>query len=159
MSKFDTLINAAAARHLPDTDWRIFKAQIWAESGFNPRAVSPVGAQGLGQIMPGTWAELGGGDPFDPETNLYAAAQYMARMIKTFTAPRTDDQRHDLAMASYNAGAGNIIKAQKLAGGNANWPEVVKVLGSVTGHHAQETIKYVAKIRAQFDFYCRAGGA
>ena len=156
MSKYDDLIKAAAAKHLPRTDWRLFKAQIWAESSFNPRAVSPAGAQGLGQIMPATWAELGGGDPFDPETNLYAAAKYMAKMIGVFTAPRTDDQRHDLALAAYNAGIGNILRAQRLAGRDANWPEVSKTLVNVTGRHSKETIDYVAKIRRQFDNYRRA---
>lgn len=156
MNKYDDLIRAAAAAHLPGTDWRLFKAQIWAESSFNPRAVSPAGAQGLGQIMPATWQELGGGDPFDPETNVYASAKYMAKMIRVFTAPRTDDQRHDLALASYNAGVGNILRAQRLTGKDANWPEVAKVLAKVTGRHSKETIDYVAKIRKQFDIYRRA---
>ena len=150
---YDDLIKAATAKNLPGGDWRQVKAQVRAESTFRPRVVSPAGARGLMQIMPATFAELGGGDPFDPATNIDAGTRYMAKMIKTFSAPRTDDQRYDLALAAYNAGAGNIIKAQQLAGKNANWPDVAAVLHNITGHHSEETIRYVEKIRRYYSDY------
>ena len=84
---------------------------IWVESRFNPDAVSPVGAQGLMQLMPKTAAYLaecmewdGRVDAFNPDFNIAAGSYYIARLIKQF------DGDVDLALAAYNAGAGNIRK-------------------------------------------------
>src|SRR5262245_7940538 len=55
-------------------------AQVLVESGGRPNAVSPAGAQGLLQLMPDTWEELGpGGDPFDPAENLRRGMTYLKR--------------------------------------------------------------------------------
>jgi soluble lytic murein transglycosylase-like protein len=147
------LIERSANTFMPSVDWRLWRAQIKAESAFKPNAVSPVGAQGLAQIMPATFKEIAEksgikGSAFDPEVNLMSGAFYMARMRNTFKSPRPDFERHNLAMASYNAGAGNIIKAQRLAGNPAEWQPVAEQLHLVTGKHAKETRDYVTKIRA-----------
>jgi membrane-bound lytic murein transglycosylase F len=138
---------------MPSVDWRLWRAQIKAESAFKPNAVSPVGAQGLAQIMPATFKEIAEksgikGSAFDPEVNLMAGAWYMARMRNTFKAPRPDFERHNLALGAYNAGSGNIIKAQRLAGNPAEWQPVADKLYLITGRHSNETIQYVRKIRA-----------
>jgi len=138
---------------MPSVDWRLWKAQVKAESSFKAGAISPVGAMGLSQIMPATFAEIGQrsgikGDPFDPEVNLMAGAWYMNRQRAIFKSPRPDYERHNLAMASYNAGAGSIIKAQQLAGNPHGWQPVAEKLHLVTGKHSKETIDYVTKIRA-----------
>ncbi len=75
----------------------LLRAVVRVESNFNPEAVSPVGAQGLGQLMPATALELGVNDPFDPRQNLDAAAAYLSRLIERFKSVR-------LALAAYNAG-------------------------------------------------------
>lgn len=143
---------------MPLVDWRLWKAQVKAESAFKPSAVSPVGAMGLAQIMPATFADIGRkagikGNPFDPEVNLMAGAFYMAMMRSAFKVPRPDFERHNLALGSYNAGLGNIIKAQEIAGSPIEWQPVADALPKVTGRHAKETIDYVSKIRRYYRNY------
>ena len=75
----------------------IFDALIKRESNFNPKAISPKGAIGLGQLMPETAADLGVKDPFDPEDNLHGSAKYFTRQLEHFGSL-------DLALAAYNAG-------------------------------------------------------
>lgn len=75
----------------------VFEALIQRESDFNPLAVSPKGAAGLGQLMPGTASDLGVTDPFDPVTNLHGSAKYFTRQLEQFGSL-------DLALAAYNAG-------------------------------------------------------
>jgi hypothetical protein len=82
----------------------LFEALVGKESGFDPMARSKVGAMGLTQLMPGTAAELGVTNPFDPEQNLRGGAKYLAQQIMKFGDAR-------LALAAYNAGPGAVIKA------------------------------------------------
>ena len=161
-SQYDRMIERSANTFMPSVDWRLWKAQVKAESAFNPLAKSPVGAQGLSQIMPATFAEIAkksgiAGSPFDPEVNLMAGAWYMARMRNTFKAPRPEHEKHNLAMASYNAGAGHIIKAQRLAGNPAEWQPVADKLHLVTGKHAEETRNYVSTIQKYYRYYLLTG--
>ncbi|WP_298571236.1 lytic transglycosylase domain-containing protein [uncultured Aliiroseovarius sp.] len=82
---------------LSPADWHfLFQALIEAESGYNPTAVSPKGAYGLGQLMPATAHDLGI-DPTDPVQNLEGAARYLMAQIGAF-------RDVDLALAAYNAG-------------------------------------------------------
>ncbi|MBQ7457134.1 MAG: lytic transglycosylase domain-containing protein [Desulfovibrio sp.] len=80
---------------------------IWAvirvESNFDPKAVSPVGAQGLMQIMPATQQDLGLKDPFDPKANIMAGAAYFRILLTRYGSP-------ELALAAYNAGMGAVDK-------------------------------------------------
>lgn len=156
--KYDRIIKRAVETYLPGVDWRLWKAQIKQESQFNCNAISPVGAQGCAQIMPGTMKDitrLSGitGSAFDPEIGIMAGAFYMARQRAIFRAPRPEQDRHNLAMGAYNAGAGNIIKAQRLVGNPPEWEPVAAALPQVTGRHAKETQDYVVKIRANFKRY------
>lgn len=92
-------VAAAAARkyRLPEN---IFLAQINQESGFNPNARSPAGAEGIAQIMPDT-AKGWGVDPMDPVAALDAAARNMAEYVKQYGSIEN-------ALRAYNAGGGNI---------------------------------------------------
>jgi hypothetical protein len=134
------------------TDWRLLKAQCWQESRLQPLAVSPVGAFGLCQFMPGTASEVGSAinAPLDsfwlPEVSIRAAGFYMGRLHRTWSAPRPAMDRYMIAAASYNAGAGHLIKAQRLCGGGNLYGQIIPCLPQVTGHHSAETIDYVEKI-------------
>ncbi|WP_371158335.1 lytic transglycosylase domain-containing protein [Jannaschia sp. 2305UL9-9] len=74
----------------------LFRANVAVESGFRQSAVSPVGAVGLGQLMPETAAELGV-DPHDPAENLDGSARYLFAQMERFGSA-------ELALAAYNAG-------------------------------------------------------
>ncbi len=141
-----------AAKFLPvGTDWRYLKAQCYQESRLNPLAVSPVGAMGLCQFMPATARDMQARhqelkDFWLPEVSIRAAGLYMAQMNRFWSSPRSQSDRYKLALASYNAGAGNILKAQKVSGGESGYDDIIKHLPEVTGHHSEETIDYVQKI-------------
>jgi soluble lytic murein transglycosylase-like protein len=90
------VIQGASEKQLLDAD--LVNSVIRAESGFNPHAVSPKGARGLMQLMPGTASTLGVTDSFDPEANVEGGTQYLRWLL--------DRYNYDLpkALAAYNAG-------------------------------------------------------
>lgn len=108
---------AAARRHGIPED--LFLRLVQQESAWNPEAISPVGAIGLAQLMPGT-ARLLGVDPTDPVANLEGGARYLAMQFRDF-------RRWDLALAAYNAG-----------------PEAVRTHGGIPPF--AETRNYVRRI-------------
>ena len=98
---WETAIDRASRTHALDP--RLIAAVIRAESGYDPGAVSPRGAQGVMQIMPATQRELGLDDPFDPEANVEAGSRYLRQQLDRFGSL-------ELALAAYNAGPGNVLK-------------------------------------------------
>src|SRR5215472_16972437 len=82
----------------------VVASQINMESGFNPRAVSPAGAQGIAQFMPGTWASNAprGSSPFDPTASLSAYTKLMGTLLSQYGGNVRN------ALAAYNAGPGNL---------------------------------------------------
>ncbi len=85
-------------------DPRFIHAVINQESKYNTKAVSPVGAQGLMQMMPATAERFGLKDPFDPAANVEAGTKYLKWLLKRF------DGDVSLALAGYNAGEGAVDK-------------------------------------------------
>ena len=79
----------------------LLAAQLMAESGFNPRAVSPAGALGIAQFMPATARSYGLRDPFDPIATIDAQAHLMSDLLRQFHSV-------PLALAAYNAGGGAV---------------------------------------------------
>jgi hypothetical protein len=79
----------------------LLAAQLYAESGFNPLAVSPAGARGIAQFMPGTARAYGLRNPFDPAAAIQAQARMMRDLLRRFGAV-------PLALAAYNAGPGAV---------------------------------------------------
>jgi soluble lytic murein transglycosylase-like protein len=99
-AELEALAADVARRHGLDPALVLAVASI--ESGFQPKAVSPKGAQGLMQLMPATAVSLGVDDVFDPETNLEGGAQYLADLIALYGGDLTK------ALAAYNAGPGAV---------------------------------------------------
>lgn len=150
---YDEQIKAATDKYLESYDWRLYKAQLIAESRLNPDAESPVGAKGIAQFMPATWAEVAedlefppGASPHDPQYAIPAGAYYMQKQMKGWTAPRPHADRVCLALASYNAGFGSLLRAQRKAGGASEYSKIADALPQVTGENATETTTYVRRI-------------
>lgn len=86
-------------------DAALIAAIVMTESSFNTKAQSPKGAQGLMQLMPQTYLDLGVKDPLDPKENLSAGITYFKTQLERF-------KNLDLALAAYNAGPYNVKKYQ-----------------------------------------------
>lgn len=95
---------AAESTGLPQD---LIRAVIRAESSFDANAVSSAGAQGLMQLMPGTAAELGVTDSFDPAQNVAGGAAYLKKQLDRFGDIR-------LALAAYNMGPGKVTRLEIL---------------------------------------------
>lgn len=103
-------------------DPAIIMAIIMAESGYNPRAVSKKGAQGLMQLMPRTAKWLGVKNPFNPKDNINGGVKYFKRKLNKFNG----DVK--LALAAYNAGSRNVQKYRGIPPFRATKIYVKKVL-------------------------------
>jgi soluble lytic murein transglycosylase-like protein len=101
-SDLASLARATAERYGLDAE--LILAVVGVESNFETRAVSPKGARGLMQLMPGTAAELGVGDAFDAAANLDGGTRHLQALLRLY---RGDLRR---ALAAYNAGAGAVAR-------------------------------------------------
>ncbi len=118
------VVNEASGRYRLDPD--LVNSVIKAESGFHVRAVSPKGAQGLMQLMPGTASQLGVPDPFDPQANVEGGTKYLRELLERYNFDLVK------ALAAYNAG-----------------PRRVEQFGGVPPYY--ETRAYVARIVKDFN--------
>ena len=125
----DAMINGQASTQ--GVDPALVKAVIKTESNFNSQALSPVGAQGLMQLMPGTARGLGVSDSLNPEQNVAGGTKYLKNLL---------DKYHDMpkALAAYNAG-----------------PGAVDQYGGIPPY--KETQQYVKKVMNAYGSYKQAG--
>lgn len=157
VTRYDTLFSKYSKRFFgPGFDWKLFKAQAVAESGLKADAKSGVGAVGLMQIMPATFKEIKRKNQYikgtraEPRWNIAAGIYYDRRLFDTWQAERPFKDKMAFTYGSFNAGKGNVLKAQKIAenkGHNPNlWESIEKTLPKVTGKNSAETLHYVEKI-------------
>ena len=121
------LIDSAAKSHALPADF--LTRLIWAESSFRAAVVSPAGAQGIAQFMPGTAAERGLANPFDPETAIPAAANLLTDLRMRFG-------NLGLAAAAYNAGPRRVDDWLAKTGGLPG--ETRAYVYRITGRSADE---------------------
>lgn len=100
--EFESIINSCAVEY--GVDKSLVKAVIHAESGYNPSAVSPKGAQGLMQLMPKTAQGLKVTNSFDPQDNIRGGVRYLRFLLDTFKGDEA------LALAAYNAGLSKVSR-------------------------------------------------
>jgi hypothetical protein len=118
------VVNTASGRYRLDPD--LVNSVIKAESGFHVHAVSPKGAQGLMQLMPGTASQLGVPNAFDPQANVEGGTKYLRELLERYNFDLVK------ALAAYNAG-----------------PQRVEQFGGVPPYY--ETRAYVARIVRDFN--------
>jgi membrane-bound lytic murein transglycosylase MltF len=166
-SRYDSLviyyIEHESTRQQPDSAawplnlWLLVKAQIRQESGFDPRVRNTSsGALGLMQLMPNTALEVGVRDRTNPEESIRGGVEHLVRTCWRIFRRETGLERWRYALASYNAGQRNIIRAQELAEGRgldpSRWVSIVQVLPRITGEaNAAQTTDYVARIMAEYE--------
>ena len=124
--RYDSHIRMIASRY--GVDASLIKAIIHIESGFNHRAVSNKGAQGLMQLMPGTAKDLRVWNPFDPLQNIDGGTRYFRKILDDFNGNLR------LSLAAYNAGPGLVGRIGRI-------PAI------------PETRKYVQKVLSQYQYY------
>lgn len=138
-------------------DWRIFKAQAMAESEMNPNARSWVGARGLMQLMPSTYKDIqtratGLGSIDDPEWNIAAGIMHDRSLWRRWERDSIATDRREFMFASYNAGEGTIMNAQRACVARSldrrAWTSVETVAPEVPRWRYRETLGYVRKIRS-----------
>jgi Transglycosylase SLT domain/D-alanyl-D-alanine carboxypeptidase len=120
----DPIARAALRWNVP---MNVLAAQLYAESGFNPFAQSPAGAQGIAQFMPGTADAYGLDNPFDPVEAIDAQAHLMSDLLRQF------DGKVALALAGYNAGAGAVERYGGIPPYAETRAYVTKILGLLGG--------------------------
>jgi len=122
--KYIVIVDRASRAH--GVEGSLVHALIFAESSYDPTAVSPAGATGLMQLMPETARRYGVADLFDPEQNVRAGVRHLKELLEQF------DGDVELAIAAYNAGPNAVIRA-----GNRvpPYPETERYVPRVMGHY------------------------
>lgn len=159
-SRYDDYFKKYSKRYFgAPFDWRFFKAQGMAESELNANARSFVGARGIMQLMPSTYALIASKRPDfrsidDPEFNIAAGIMHDRWLWTVWQKKVPDDERHRFMFGSYNAGEGPIIRACIAARGDhlseAEWASIEHVAPRIERWRYRETLGYVRKIDGNY---------
>jgi soluble lytic murein transglycosylase-like protein len=128
--QIDALVQQNAS--IWQVDPALIKSVIANESSFNANATSPVGAQGLMQLMPETAASLGVKNPYDPAQNVAGGTRYLRGLLDRFNGDTK------LAVAAYNAGPGAVEKYNGVPPYAETQSYVQNVLGSFDRYKTQQ---------------------
>ena len=155
--RFDDAFRKYSKRFFgPGFDWHYFKAQGLAESGLDPKARSPVGARGVMQLMPGTYALIkkARSEQFgaieDPEWNIAAGILFDRDLWNAWKPHVDEEERLRFMFGSYNAGEGTIRRARNVARAkqldDRSWESIEVIAPNVQRWRYKETLPYVRKI-------------
>ncbi len=172
ISPFDNLVQKYSDKY--GFDWRLISAQMFQESGFNPKARSHTGARGLMQLMPRTARSLGVSKLDEPAGSIQGGVKYMDWLRDRFDNDLPISERLWFSLAAYNAGVGHVHDARRLAkrlGKNPDrWFENTETAmlllskrkyankaryGFVNG---KEPVNYVRQIKQRFEAYVELSG-
>ena len=155
--RFDAAFRKYSKRFFgPAQDWREFKAQGLTESNLDTLARSYVGARGVMQLMPTTFHEVTSRNPEiqrlidDPEWNIAAGISYDRRLWLQWAQDSVSDHRREFMFASYNAGRGTLLMAQRMARAESldhrAWPSIEQVAPQMRRWRYRETLEYLRRI-------------
>ena len=123
--RYQPLVAHLSAKY--DLSPALIEAVVWQESRWRENALSPVGARGLAQLMPGTARDLGV-NPDDPAANLEGGARYLRQQLDRF------DGDLERALAAYNAGPGRVISAGGIPRIRETQNYVASIIGRLSSH-------------------------
>ena len=155
--RFDAAFRKYSKRFFgPAHDWREFKAQGITESNLDTLARSHVGARGVMQLMPTTFHEVASRNPEiqqridDPEWNIAAGISYDRRLWLQWAQDSVSDHRREFMFASYNAGRGTLLMAQRMARAESldhrAWPNIERIAPQTRRWRYRETLEYLRRI-------------
>ncbi len=169
LSPYDELTRKYADEY--GFDWRLLVSQMFQESRFNPKAESWAGALGLMQVMPRTAKQMGIHELKNPEDGIRAGVKYMAWLRERFEPDMPVANRMWFTLAAYNAGAGHVHDARRLARGQGldgdrwfgNVEQAMLLLSkskyaekALHGYvRGREPVNYVRLIRTRYDAYAK----
>lgn len=159
-TRYDDYFRKYSKRYFgPGFAWRVFKAQAMAESGLDSTAKSAVGARGIMQIMPSTFAILsrhsgGAASPEDAQTNIAAGIEHDAYLWQLFGRITAHPEHYRFMVGAYNAGEGTIQRAQRVAraaqADETSWQGVASIAPQVPRWRYHETLGYVNRIAVYY---------
>ena len=156
-SRYDETFRKYSKRYFgPSFDWRQFKAQGLTESNLASHATSEVGAFGVMQLMPSTFREVVTQNPDilrridDPHWNIAAGIAYDRRLWMLWQQDSVTAYRREFMFASYNAGRGTMLMAQRAAQADQldhrSWPSIERVAPRIRRWRSRETLDYLRRI-------------
>lgn len=121
LNRFDDIINAASVKY--GVDKNIIKSVILTESAGNEKAISTAKAKGLMQLIDSTAKDMGVNNVWNPKENIFGGTKYLSQMLRQYKGDLK------LALASYNAGPGNVDKYNGIPPFEETQNYVVRVMG------------------------------